>query len=349
MEPETTREKRSSLPLMLAVAFGVGFALGVTFVGEPPGEPVADSQPLTSPTVTVPPLPTDVGLSELVDGFTDTVVVVTSPDVGLMSVLSWPWDSAMSARPLALGQNPKFDSSGQIVAFSQSVRGAPGDILTVGRVSNPSVVASDVLGFGWHDRRSGFVAFSRSDGSLWTLFSELEPDLVATELSPGARIVAWGDWGFALETDDGVGQVLDQSGQPVALYDGNLLTSDPRGLLVIQNDGVRLLSVDGPSPSLSGPAAGVEGVRAAAFSPDGSQLALAGDEGVITVPVGGDGPVTQYEVSGSDDLAWSSDGRFLLMSGTRGLWIFDVQRGLRSVVLNQFKVVEVVSIPSAAT
>ena len=331
----------------MGLAFAVGFAIGAVFVGSPTQVLAPDAEENTGPappTVVTTPRETELGLSETVPGYSDTLVAIAQPDIGLLNIIGWPAESGLNEFPFATGQDPAFDVSGQVVAVTQEVPDQVGAVLTIGRVTNLSTLASDVTSYAWHDFRPGHIAYTTSDGQVWTAFSDLQARTVGDPLDPGAELVAWGDWGFAIAAQ-GEGTVLLNSDAEVRTSrPGTVLTSRADGWLVIDEGELRMVSSGGGVRGLPASAQATGTVLAASFSPSGDLLAISGTESLVVVPVEGDGIVSRFEAGGGERVSWSSDGRFVLATGSRGIGVLDLERGVRKNILSQHHISDVISI-----
>lgn len=323
--------------VLVAVGFIVGLGLGVLVVSpqqEVEPTPVDD---VATPVVETVPQVTDAGLGDLVDEFSDSLVALTAPDVGGFNRLLWTSDSALSVAIAGNGSGASLDISGQVLATTESVPGLDGVVLSLGRLNRARPLTSGVTSYQWHDSKAGLLSYTTEvDGEwqLWTVFGDLRPDVVTSEAHlAGGRIAAWGDWGWAIATDEGL-VLLNPSGHiKTSLENGVAVASDGAGWLLVADERLQLVSAGGGVKNISIPPNRVGELRTASFSPTRDMLAVAGDRGVLVFPVDGGGEITEVALSGAVHIAWSSDSRYVVASAARGVSIVDLQTVTRVNIL----------------
>ena len=217
-------------------------------------------------------------------------------------------------------------------------------MLTIGRVTNLSTLASNVISHAWHDSRPGHIAYTTADGSLWTAFSDLQPRSLNEVFDPGTEVVAWGDWGFAISSLGEGTILLTPEGEIRTNRPGDVLTSRPDGWLVIAEDEVKMVSAGGGVRGLPASAQVPGSILSAAFAPSGDLLAIGGSDRVMIVPVEGEGVASRFDAGGANKLRWASDGRFVIAVGERGITVLDVERGGSRFLLAQHRITDVASI-----
>jgi hypothetical protein len=175
-----------------------------------------------------------------------------------------------------------------------------------------------------------------------------DPELFTLVSAAGGGLVAWGDWGFALQDQEGqMVTRLSPKGVEERSFPGRLLASHESGWLVIFDDEVTLVArVSGSSRDFGDRFAVVGEPLTAAISPDGRKLAVLGDAGLLVLPIEGDSAVVQAEPrNGVAQIAWSSDNRFVLVPGIRGLTVFDTRGSRLDYVFGDRTVMGVAVLP----
>jgi hypothetical protein len=330
------------------VLFALGFAVGV-------GVAVVFTTPggVTTPTATTidpiaPPealpdqgeAPTP-GIGEVVDGFPDALVALVETQSHSLTHLLWPVGGSPIERPLPSGADAaRLDVSGRWLASTMSVPDQTGNVLSVGIASSFSPLTSGVTSFAWHDSETGDLAYtqvSEEEGSLWVVPPTRNAVLVVAGLDPRVAVSSWGDWGFALQ-DPVEGQIVlyTPGGEFRSVLAGVAFGSHPSGWVVAADGGLILLSAGGGVNRLDTDLEGVGEVMNAEFSPDGSLIAVRGDDALLVVDSDDGTPLLIFEGRGNQpDLAWTSDSRFVILphfSG-RGVLVVDLESGSMAPVL----------------
>lgn len=332
-------EPRPSAPLSSVVvaltAFLVGLGIGAIFIG-----PVVETTPSTiaSPAVgdgetpaesgPVPVEPTDLGVSEIVDGFPDALVSIGRSPGRAFEHLLWPVSGSLVIRTMNGGDNVSFDRATQFIAHTSTIPDLEGSVLSMGRFTSIRPAQTGVSGFQWHDTRSGLLAFTSETTGEWSLFrmsADLSPRRVSVDQPVGSSISAWGDWGWAI-TDGTRTVLLNSEGQQRAEFDGDVIASDGSGWLFAAEPEPRLVSAGG-GVELVGGLDVVGSVRGASFSPDGARLAVVGTEGAAVVELDDDDQILFTAGRGSNWVRWSSDSRFLIRSAANGVVVDDTATG----------------------
>ncbi|HEX6286058.1 MAG TPA: hypothetical protein VFZ80_01105, partial [Acidimicrobiia bacterium] len=321
----SSREQRPTQPSWIVgvAGFALGLGLGVLIVGPTPAEPPIETTPGTaSPdegaaevtTGTEVGDPSDDGVAGVIPGFPDAILVIARTSGTALDHVLWPNQGAVRVRSMTGGDEVRLDVGSQFIAMSDGVPGLDGVLLSMGRFNSIQPVASGVLGYSWHDSESALLAYTQSAGEVTRLSSvkaDLTPVPVAEIPSPGGVIAGWGDWGWAIQqrpneivllapggefkdSEPGVAHASHRSGWIFA-------TEGPDAKFVSSGGGVRRV----PEPI------GVGSVVDAAFSPDGSRVAVAGTRGLAVLDVETQ-EVTVLSESSTRSVAWSSDSRFVL-------------------------------------
>lgn len=343
---ESTPEPPKNVAPWAWLIVGLGLGVGVTFLvagsalrGPTPGTEVTS-------TTTADPQP---GVGEVVLGFPDNLSIVVSPGAGrALEVVTWPVQGVPTFRSVALSDintvgTPRFDSSGHFLAAM--VDTGDGLLLAAGRPNSFDIVASGVTGFAWHDSDPADLAWSKSDDGefqLWLSADAASEQLVTRGVGISGELVAFGEWGYAVVEQSGISDgfpsyrthLIDSLGELGRTIDGRVIGSYRDGLLAVEREGEAFL-IDGLAETRLD-TGGLEGGVAigAAFSPAGDKLALTGLIGVAVVDLGGESRAEIYSLrAGSDSIAWSSDGRFILVSSFRGVAVLNYGSGEITVVL----------------
>ena len=314
--------------IVAAVAFGWLLASGGSI--EPTGIEAAGStddmiseeasSTTTTTTSSVPPIPTlavlDVPLSEAVPGFTDTLVMLTTPSESF-NVMAW--------RPSEPGTEAEISVERQGAPIGLDVSGnwfaenLDGGVLIVYPAEDqriwplePEAIGLRVESVEWHDTAPGWLAWmacSRSSSGSATLFT-LDVGDQSAEPTPvrsfeqgclrdvwtndwdgdGVGLERWGNGGLLLEVaEEGLfDQVLiDIEGTEIPIEDGfSMLADGPDGVSIWRDSQEHRVDTpypNSPDGSRSSPAlilASDERLFGASWSPDGNYLALSLEPGL---------------------------------------------------------------------
>ena len=300
-EPRGDSTRRVPGWAYMLIGLGVGAAGAFLFLDrvDDPATPTTTAASSTSTTV-----PQPVALYTLPDDFEYGVeLVVDAPLQGLSLVRVVEAGALAEEIQLPLGDLgvtslPRFDALGVFLAMTAPMHDAPGSILVAGPVANLEVVATSVNGYAWHDQNLGDLAFTRVvDGQvqLWTQFQSGNNHQVAAPLEDrNVRVVAYGDWGFAVENEtSGEVVVLDLGGDVVRAHRGVLQDSHPDGHLLLRREGTAALVDPAGTETevLIGPTVddalqvrdGIGDWWATAFAPDPGRYAFLGFRGLALV------------------------------------------------------------------
>jgi len=324
-------------------------------------------------TTTVPPAPrlADAGapLSQLVLGFTDTIVMLTTPPEGF-DVVRWKPSEPTTETVLSIERDPFGQGGGWPVGldasgswFAQvfgdgvlSVHPVPDD-----REETPTheAVGIRVGSAAWHDTEPGQLAWlgcSRSSPGPTVLTTLDLHDGAAEPVSlrsfeqecaygwgDGVFLQGWGEEGLAVDV------LQDQPSSPISSHvDGTLIPVKPGDSTLDEGlDDV----LPRPVPGLTD----TELLVDASWSPDGTLVAvnitpdIDSPNSVVRIVDSATGAVlteTDWQGSGVISMTWSTDGRFLLYTtlhsthehtGPGSLVIHDITTDvITTVPLNKF-------------
>ena len=181
-----------------------------------------------------------------------------------------------------------------------------------------------------------YTTFVDDELQLWVLRdNRSEPELVARAVGIVGHVEAWGDWGFAIQDDaDDEIVLFTDSGEIKDTSTGRILDSDGTGWLAIDNQGVSLLS-RAVASWVSSSVTSMGRCLPDGFPRDGQQLALLTREQAHVVSVENGPLLIESEARpGVPQLAWSSDGRFVVYPGPVGMWVLDTLSGETEEILS---------------
>jgi hypothetical protein len=282
------------------------------------------------------------GIADVIEGFPDGLTAVTRSDGQSLELLIWPVRGKPIERTIPVGASRppdpvEYDVSSRRIATVLPVPDHVDGILYAGVPQDAAIIATDVTGFAWHDAAAlqlAYTTFVDDELQLWVLRdNRSQSDLMARAVGIVGHVEAWGDWGFAVQDEEneivlftGAGEIKDTSA-------GRILDSDGTGWLAIDNQGVSLLSSGGGVMGLE--LDDIDGeVLAGRFSGDGQRLALLTREQayVLSIDTGALTVVSEAR-PGVPELAWSSDGRFVVYPGPVGIWVLDTVSGETEEIL----------------
>jgi hypothetical protein len=356
MEDGVDRDQRPVVPgtwRWLLVGFVVGLGAGVVFFS-PPVNP--------SPTVTTTPqrltpgqpdLSADlIGISQVVPGFPDALVAIVETETRSLEYHLWPVKGGLVVRSLPAGTSDiaEIDQFGTWVAVSAGVAGEGSRLLSIGKPTGVSPVVSGIDSFQWHDSSSGYLSYTSVNDGIWHLWSvggTRVPALVATDSSRLTGVLAtWGDWGWAVyHPESGSFDLFNESGELRTTVVGVPLASHRSGWLLVVGEQLSMVSAGGGISAVPVPA-DVAGVPSAgSISPDGRQVALLGSDGLVVAEVEGGEPLHFDLDWRKAEISWTSDSRFVLIPGFRGVTVVDVENSTVQTVLPNAIVHDVGVIP----
>jgi len=325
------RPRERSGWVLATVGFGLGLALGTLIAG--PGEVPVPTEltevPDPGPTdvVTEPTAEsTDRGISGVVPEFPDALVSVGDTVGSGHDYLLWPVAGTLVTRSMTGGGDVKLDSTGQFIALSEEVPDLAGSLLSMGRFNGMRPISSRVTSYDWHDSNAGQLAYTIEDEEEWRLYrvtGGFSPSLVTSMTPSGGTVAAWGDWGYAIQLPDARVQLLTPGGEPKGVEPGVALASHESGWILVEDDGLKLVSAGGGVRRLD--VTGVlETVQAASFSPDGNQAAVLTRAGAVVVDMSDSEDIAVASRTGGGWVTWSSDSRFVVAPAPTGVSIYDL-------------------------
>jgi hypothetical protein len=321
------RDPSNSGWLLAVVGFALGLGIGVLAVGRPPpplpepGTPLAVD--LEEPVDTTA-VPEDGGVSVAVDGFADALAAVSRSTGSSLQHLLWPPSGKLNIRPMAGADEARFDRSGLFLALSNQVPGSNRAVLSMGRFNQISTIATDVTGYAWHDAETGLLAYTTESEGVWRLQvakGGFASRVILEAPAPAGKIVAWGDWGWAIQSSPSQVTLLNADGQFKDQETGTAYDSRPDGWLFVVGDRPKLLSAGGGVQALD-VELGIGRLVAASFSPDGHLVALAGERGVNVLDLDSQS-VQPLGGSLATEVSWSSDSRFVMAPAGSGVVVHD--------------------------
>lgn len=325
------RQPRSSW-LLVATAFALGLALGT--LASPPTDQGTTADAAPGPATLDAPVGPPVddierGISDLVAEFPDALVAVDDGIGSGHDYLLWPVSGALVTRAISGGVDVRLDATGQFIAMSDEVPGLEGRVLSIGRFNGIRAVSSGVTSYEWHDANPGELAFiTTADGTarLRRVSGYFDPSTVTEGIPQGSEVAAWGHWGFAVQTPDRRVVLLNPAGDLKAVQTGFALDSHGSGWLLLEDDGLKLVSAGGGVRRLDLTDI-PERVFAAAFSPDGDRIAVAGRFGVNVYDLAEESEPQTVSAYPGRWLAWSSDSRFVVAPARSGIVVHDLETG----------------------
>lgn len=330
---ETTPEPRPRSGWALV---GIGFLLGLALgtVVSLPGPSTSSAEQSDSTVIPEEDLsPENSGIGEVVPGFPDTLVAISDGlGVGLparsgLEHLLWPVRGASVTRTMPPGRDVVVDVTGDYYAMSTPLPDREGLLLSMGRINDVRPVRTGVTSYAWHASAGGTLAYTIDDDDGWHLYTTTPgsaPEEVDTSGYPRGTVVAWGDWGYVIQSSDDT-VLLTASGEFKGIERGRAIASHPNGWNLVVGDRAKLVSSGGGIRLLDLAEHGGS-LSAAAFSPDGRRVAVAGDRGLFVYVLDDEASVS-LAAEASHWVIWSSDSRFVIASADSGIAIHDVETG----------------------
>lgn len=349
LEAQPHHDPPKSAWLHAVVAFALGLGIGVLAVrpppvsAPPPGGIVDNPEEPVETTVAAG----DGGVSADVPAFPDAIVAVARTTGSSLEHLLWPNSGRLNIRPMAGAESVSFDRSGLFLALTSQVPGSDGQVLSVGRFNQMETVATGVTGHAWHDSETAVLSYTTESEGTWRLFvvkASFAPELILEAPAPGGRVAAWGDWGWAIQTSPTQVTLLNQHAEFRDQEAGVVYDSRPDGWLFVVGDRPKLVSAGGGVLALDADL-GIGRLAAAAFSPDRTRVAVAGERGVNILDLES-GAVDQLGGGPTAQATWSTDSRFVIAPGGSGVVVHDVHTASSYQVLegNSIMAVEVVGL-----
>ena len=312
--------------ILVAVSIGLGFAVGTLVTTD--ADPIEEVPTTETSVVDEPAAPESAGISAVIPGFSDALVAVGGGVGAGVEVWHWPSDGPLETRGLTDGENVRFDATGQFVALTEPIPGLPGFLLSMGRFNSIRAVRSGVTSFAWHDSRSGEVAYTTEDEGRWQLHRAartLVPETVLDGRFEKGSVIAWGEWGYAIQIEDDQVALINGEGEFKDFEAGQAYASHETGWVFMTDEDLKIVSAGGgvrrfmPFPSQFDP------ISAASFSPDGSRVAMAGRFGIVVLDRDSEELIELSPAFPADWAAWSSDSRFVLAPAQSGVYVHDLE------------------------
>lgn len=328
-----TPQRRPERPSWIVgvVGFALGLGLGVVVVspGQDPAveTPVPTTTVVAEATVTTRAEPTpEPGVSDVIEGFPDAIVAIARTPGSSLDHVLWPHKGSVRVRSMTAGEDVVLDTSSNFIAFSDDVPGLEGSLLSMGRMNSIQPVASEVVGYAWHDTEAARLSFTQLAGDstrLYTVGADLNPTLVAELETPAARVVGWGEWGWVIQRSADEMVLLNPEAEFKDSEAGLAVTTHGSGwVFATEGDETKLVSAGGGVRRI-GPALDVGGIRHAAFSPDGRWIAVVGSSGIELLDIETEEVVRLSDFT-STSVTWSSDSRFVVLAAPTGLAVVDL-------------------------
>lgn len=318
--------------LLGVVGFALGLGLGVLVVSPDP-EPATETPvpPTAAATETPAPpvgeLPPDPGVVGTIEEFPDAIVAIARTPATSLDHVLWPREGEVKVRSMTGGDNVVLDTSSQFIAFSDRVPGLDGLLLSMGRFNSIQPVASSVISYAWHDAEAAHLSFTQLAGDLtrmYTVGADLNPVLVGELAVARASVAGWGDWGWAIQQTPDEIVLLNPEGAFKDSEVGEAFASHGSGwLFAMEGAEAKLVSAGGGVRRIQTPL-DVGTVRRAAFSPDGTRIAVVGSTGIAVLDIESQ-EVTRLSDYTSPSVAWSSDSRFVLAAAPSGVAVVDLE------------------------
>ncbi len=276
-------------------------------------------------------------LNQLVPGFSDLLIVAhVNEESEPFYQLLWGPGSNAAARTAAFDDGV-FDLSGNYFARFESSQWN-GVMLAMGDLSSESSgpVAIGADAFAWHDTEPGHIAYTTEiEVGRRALFTgEIvrrpgESDLLVSYVQDigGAQLLAWGDFGFALESD-GELIMIGTNGADLGRAPVQYIGRDTDGALLVAQGGDILRAqadlTEFAEPVWVPQVAGV--VTRSVLSPYRPMIGLEVQEpGGLAVYVATETDLVRLELGDVTIHGWGSGGDYLIMSrddGRKSVLIF---------------------------
>lgn len=340
MVTEDGIEERSPQPrsgpgwIIAAVSVGLGFAMGTLLTTDPnPGEGVTTTETSVDDE---PVEPESAGVFAVIPGFPDSIVAVGGGVGAGVEVWHWPSDGSLVTRGMTDGEDVRFDATGQFVAVTEPIPGLPGFLLSMGRFNRIRAIHAGVTSFAWHDSRSGEVAYTTEDEGRWQLnraTRTLVPQTVLDGRFDTGSVIAWGEWGYAIQIEDDQVALVNGKGEFKDFEAGKAYSSHESGWVFMTDEDLKVVSAGGGVRRFMSLPDELDPISAASFSPDASMVALAGRFGVAVLDRDSEELFELSPAFPADWVTWSSDSRFVLAPAQSGVYVHDLESGETHQVL----------------
>lgn len=319
--------------LLVVAGIAFGFLLGQATTenlssGDTESTQAATSTSSPADSVVASELPT-----EEVMRFPGTILASVEFGRGLMT---WPGDgNPDKTRLTSKVSDAAYDAAQGQIAVTVPTYGTDRLALHVGNVGDLRFVASRVTGFAWHPTDPSAIAWVEESGDGFALLKAEISDgaITATQITvvqDTVRPVAWGSWGYALQSESGL-TTIGPSGAIIANADVQFVAAGSDGRLVVSRPAGIPLSSDwaitttdlANQQALGRFGALNEHPTAAAILPDSGRIVLVsnrfgdGSDLARIEILSADGTSQAVIRSGmiADSIAWSPDEARLAVGG----------------------------------
>lgn len=346
MVTEDGIEERSPQPrsrpqwILVVVSVGLGFAMGTLLTTD--ADPIEEIPTTETSVADEPVAPESAGISAVIPGFPDSLVAVGGGVGAGVEVWHWPADGPLVTRGMTDGEDVRFDATGQFVAVTEPIPGLQGNLLSMGRFNRIMAVRSEVTSFAWHDSRSGEVAFTTEDEGRWQLYRAartLVPQIVLDGRFERGSVIAWGEWGYAIQIEDDQVALVNGEGGFKDFEAGEAYASHESGWVFMTDQDLKIVSAGGGVRRFMPLPEDLDPISAASFAPDASKVAMAGRFGVVVLDRETEELLELSPAFPADWVTWSSDSRFVLAPAQSGVYVHDLESGETHQVLTGRSVV----------
>ena len=226
------------------IAFGYLLAQGTT-TGELPVDPEAVAA-IESATEGAASAGSSSQSSNEAVSFPGTILASVKFGRGLVT---WPGDGEpVDVRMASKVSAAAYDASRSRIAVTLPEYGGDGYALHVGTLADLRFVESGVTGFAWHPTDPNAIAWVEESEGGFALVEALVSGVGVTArqlavVEDRVRPVAWGQWGYALQGDNGL-MTTARSGATIASADVQFLAAGSDGRLVVARPAGTPLSSD---------------------------------------------------------------------------------------------------------
>lgn len=340
-----------------ATGFVLGLGLGVLAVS-PGTEALPEQSATTIATLEQTTTASTVeaaasGVSATVPGFPDAIVAIARTTSTALDHLLWPYRGELRVRSLSGGDDVVLDAGSQFIAMSDRVPGLEGSVLSMGRFNSIRPVAFEVTSYAWHDTETAQLSFTQAAGEntrLLRVNADLAPMLVTDLPTPNAAVAGWGDWGWVIQQTADRMALLTPNGEFKDSEAGIAVATHSSGwVFALEGDGAKLVSAGGGVRRVPGQIA-IGEVLAAAFSPDGSRVAMGARNGLAVLDIDTQEMVTVLEEFAVPSVSWSSDSRFVLAPAPSGALVVAVSETMeRYPILRDHSIIAIDVLPLSSS
>jgi hypothetical protein len=232
--------------LLVVAGIAFGFLLGQGTTDDLSSGDTESVEAITSTSSPADPVVTSEPPAEDVVRFPGTILASVEFGRGLMT---WPGDGSPAETRLASKVSAAaYDAAQRQIAVTVPEYGTETLALHVGNVGDLRFVASRVTGFAWHQTDPSAIAWvEESEDGFALLKADFSNGAITatqiTVLQDTVRPVAWGSWGYALQSESGL-TTIDPSGVTIANADVQFVAAGSDGRLVVSRPAGIPLSSD---------------------------------------------------------------------------------------------------------